>query len=1016
MRDGVLRLENAVIQSNLPLVISVEGTGQLIATDSQFLLDASGGAGALYVVDGPSFGGVAVNFRDVVLDGDFSASSEDGATLTMRGTTFRGTSVHIDTPTTTRLWDPVFASSVTNVAFLSDDGDVSTVDFDIRNATFNFDLTGQLRFRGDQYVQLTSVQVTKGGNWWEGMVEGGAKVSRFWWLEVRAVDGTSTLVPNARIDISIWDEPSLNWVNVPPLAGNDVFLAQPPVTVFPVFSPSGVLLYRARSEDRFASAPHWSNATYLVEGDVFLDGIFQYPYPQGNLSTLMTADMVLFLRFSQLTPDFSVYLDSITGENGIGYAQPVGRLLTIRVVVSNGGNIDFSGVTVYVYRTNIDTNLDGVVDATLSENFLAGATTVDVPARGNVTAAITWIPGLIESPELGIIVDRWDDVRETNETNNTAITAPLTIFGWPNAAISATDIDAAGAIVENVNTVRITVHNVGLGRLTQGSVTLVDGVPGDDVVTFGGIDAVKSLVVVVLWRPRDVTSETITVTVSVAPRCPAPQTPELCDYDLSNDVTTRTVNLLTKPDLSAVSSDYVGDGQNFAFTSGVERTLTVHLNNLGLTAALDVPVEIYMDSLLTSTVGAGTITRIDPLLSADLAVRVTVLGVGPHVLNIHADPDNVVQELNENNNNVSIAITVALPPVSVSLDLPASESSIIPGGGLEVIGRVTVAGSAGIVVVGVPVNITLRDPSGVLVASAFPPPVTEADGYFRASLSLPEGLPIGTYTFAVSITTVDGPQTFPVSLEVVPPPPQGIPLWLILVVVLVIVGIVGVVAYTKFYGLGKMVECGNCNTFIPEDAAKCPNCGVEFEKDMAKCSNCQSWIPMNVKACPECHVEFTTGEVEVQEYQDKMKQQYNEFIARMRRDANAAAGRKLADREFETWWMAQPNYVTFEDWLREEEDMRKHGSRACPNCQTLNSVTARVCHKCGTILMEPAGAARKPAARPLAKAPAEGVPPKGQPPQTAPPKVIRRPPGEQAPVQPVPKKPTSPESDESDEL
>src|SRR3989449_2460183 len=74
---------------------------------------------------------------------------------------------------------------------------------------------------------------------------------------------------------------------------------------------------------------------------------------------------------------------------------------------------------------------------------------------------------------------------------------------------------------------------------------------------------------------------------------------------------------------------------------------------------------------------------------------------------------------------------------------------------------------------------------------------------------------------------------------------------------------IGVSLYWKVYGLGKMVECGECGAFIPEDATTCPKCGVEFERDMAKCSNCQAWIPVDVKQCPECGVEFATGQLEM---------------------------------------------------------------------------------------------------------------------------------------------------------
>src|SRR2546428_8956164 len=175
-----------------------------------------------------------------------------------------------------------------------------------------------------------------------------------------------------------------------------------------------------------------------------------------------------------------------------------------------------------------------------------------------------------------------------------------------------------------------------------------------------------------------------------------------------------------------------------------------------------------------------------------------------------------------------------------------------------------------------------------------------------------------------------------------------------------------------------MVECGECGSFIPEDSTTCPKCGVEFEKDMAKCSNCQAWIPVDVKQCPECGVEFATGKVEMADYQEKMRMQYDEVVAKFREESQRVLGRSLTEREFQEWWRKQPTFVTFEDWLREEEEMRKMGSKPCPACGTLNSVTATVCHKCGTYLKEdkrpPSGGAA-PMTQPPRGASAGGAPP-----------------------------------------
>jgi ribosomal protein L40E/RNA polymerase subunit RPABC4/transcription elongation factor Spt4 len=237
----------------------------------------------------------------------------------------------------------------------------------------------------------------------------------------------------------------------------------------------------------------------------------------------------------------------------------------------------------------------------------------------------------------------------------------------------------------------------------------------------------------------------------------------------------------------------------------------------------------------------------------------------------------------------------------------------------------------------------------------------------------------------------------------------GLPVWIwLLVVIGAVAALGGGTAYVKYVGLGKLVECGECGAFISEDSTSCPKCGVEFEKDMAKCSNCQAWIPVDVKQCPECGVEFATGEVEMADYEAKMRQQYEEVKRRFREQSSQELGRALTEREFEDWWRAQPTFVTFEDWLREEEEMRRMGSKPCPVCNTLNSVTATVCHKCGTLLKEgtqqkprggtpparPATPAPQPVARaaqPAGEEAGEGGESMGMPSEAIPKKVVKKP-------------------------
>jgi ribosomal protein L40E len=180
---------------------------------------------------------------------------------------------------------------------------------------------------------------------------------------------------------------------------------------------------------------------------------------------------------------------------------------------------------------------------------------------------------------------------------------------------------------------------------------------------------------------------------------------------------------------------------------------------------------------------------------------------------------------------------------------------------------------------------------------------------------------------------------------------EGIPFIIWLIVILAIVGVViGFTVYTYVYGLGKLVECGECGAFIPAASKRCPKCGVEFEAGTMKCSECGAWVPSDAGDCPNCGVKFV-GEPEGEDldYLERMKAEYEAMVSEYRELAKPELGKRFSDKKFEEWWKNQASYVSFDDWLAKEEEKRKEGPMACPVCGTLNPTEATVCHKCGTV-------------------------------------------------------------------
>ena len=415
----------------------------------------------------------------------------------------------------------------------------------------------------------------------------------------------------------------------------------------------------------------------------------------------------------------------------------------------------------------------------------------------------------------------------------------------------------------------------------------------------------------------------------------------------------------TLPDLELRPSDYTStmnviQSQPFA--------VVAKIYNRGQTDASGVAIAAYLNGDLANQL--ARVNNLNVAQGAQVNQSLSINGLatlGTEHIMLVVDPANSINEggpAQEANNYANLTLDVTPPPNGyVAIGTPSSGQTVGPGAALGVTGYVRDSTNDN-GISGIQLTIELRSPSAVIATNTTS---SGTDGLFVGVINVPD-VQDGPYSVVVTPTAgTITPQTQSITVAKTVPflnrtvPILGLPYWLFFIILAAAAAaVIGVTLYWKIYGLGKMVECGECGAFIPEDSTSCPKCGVEFEKDMAKCSNCQAWIPVDVKQCPECGVEFATGEVEMADYQEKMRLQYDEVVTKFKEEASRQLGRALSDREFQEWWRKQPTFVTFEDWLREEEEMRKMGSKPCPTCGTLNSVTATVCHKCGSLMRETA--------------------------------------------------------------
>ncbi len=724
-----------------------------------------------------------------------------------------------------------------------------------------------------------------------------------------------------------------------------------------------------------------------------------------------------------------------------------GELTTTGVFIGDNDNsplISWSGTTVAMYHSQIDRIYENVTSAdkvnvtgpiegnvalaggsTLSayDSYIAvdfsdqgtGTTcpclhnelTVDGTSRAflyNVTIdqgetptqQTLWQPPYVPAPGGAIYLMRWAQVQVVDSTGFPVSGATITAIESPQDT-AAVYPDNSGATVPTSGTLTY------LGRTASGpngyATTNADGMATiplyTDLITTGSLPNAQSFGNYVLnatYAPASVTA------TSYANFAPFP----MIDWTDNN-----------YPVVIQLSGVQVRTGPYLVFSkTGVVNGAPVYVNqtfklyaliaNQGQTNATGVSVSVHLDggaTAVASASGVNVVAGSNTNVTMDAAA---ITSTGSHVLNFQAG-----------NGYANVTLNVLPTPNGIiSILAPVAGSTIEPGSAMTVDGYVrdqTTAPLSGVVV-----TIKLLSGTNVLLQNTT---TSAASGFFIGVLNIPAGTADGSYTVEVSsnAATIQSDTAVisikaPTSFLNTPVPLLGIAWWLFLIILAIVVAaVVGITLYFKVYGLGKMVECGECGAFIPEDATTCPKCGVEFEKDMAKCSNCQAWIPVDVKQCPECGVEFATGELDMADYQQKMRLQYDEVVQKFKEDASRQLGRTLSEQEFQEWWRRQPTFLTFEDWLHEEEEMRKQGSKACPTCGTLNSVTAKVCHKCGSLMTptaaKPATAVRvgapKKAVKPVA-APVEGEE-QAPPPQANGPvvqkRVIKRTPAEGEPPQ-----------------
>ena len=470
-----------------------------------------------------------------------------------------------------------------------------------------------------------------------------------------------------------------------------------------------------------------------------------------------------------------------------------------------------------------------------------------------------------------------------------------------------------------------------------------------------------------------VIEEAQTVTVTVNPNKAIKEN----DYD--NNQATRAITVVKGlPNIVLPESLLVSKDGTYVDDASVGETVEISTiaRNSGTLSAYDVLFIFYVENLAGDRTEIGRQIRHlgsgqDVLLNLTWTVNVTM---GDYALRVIADPDNVVEETNDDDGEVFIMFTVDAPNTKIVLN-PLSGVTYEPGKSVFVSGKVTNRNTTK-PVSGATVEVWLEVNGNKIGESVTG--TTASDGTFGISLHLRQGLD-GQYFVYANASIGGKSEVASEAIQVKTAPEGGIP-WYVYLLIFALVSAVIIVfsAYLYKYGLGRMVECGECAALIPEASKRCPKCGVQFEPGTAKCSECSAWIPSNSTQCPECGTKFITEAIKEEEdaHIKRMREQYESYVETYREEAKIEMGRKYTDARFPIWWKKHPAFISFEQWLSQEEEKLKSGGTPCPVCGIHNPRGSPICQKCGSTLE-------------VLKAPTE--PAKDAPPRKPLRRIVRRP-------------------------
>jgi len=385
-----------------------------------------------------------------------------------------------------------------------------------------------------------------------------------------------------------------------------------------------------------------SDGTYNFNGNVLPGGS-----PQGSYSGSNTWDVtsnynetgINTLNYDRTADYYKIVLAILTAEIRTKPDLEV-EILNLPGTVSLGENQD---IEVEVRNSGSCASGEFIVQFFTNNNLIGSQTVNNLDPGYSTTLNFNWVPTTLGIHNITAIIDPEDQIAESSEDNNESSgQCMVTSFALPDLNASNLEIPSPTYVNDNYQ-LNVTINNTGTSAASNFNVKLFENnvLVNTQIVT--NLNPGSSIILIFNWTPVSIGERLLKVEVD--------QDDEVPESDENNNNITGTVTIILKlPDLVVES---INNPSNIEI--GTTYPVTVTIKNNGPGNSSGGSVSLYNGSTLLGTQMLGTINSGD---SYQFNYNWTPSLVGENNLRAHVDPENAVQEVNENNNQLTKMVVV----------------------------------------------------------------------------------------------------------------------------------------------------------------------------------------------------------------------------------------------------------------------------------------------------------------------------------------------------------------------